>query len=92
MATESPSLTKTDKNLWSAIVAEALAYLKYNAYAHRDHNLIIAWPTKLTLAPDLGDRVMALVEENGLTPGEPLTIPAALEPAPMGVPYWHRCF
>ena len=35
MATESPSLTKTDKNLWSAIVAEALAYLKYNAYAHR---------------------------------------------------------
>jgi len=28
-------MTKTDKNLWSAIVAEALAYLKYNAYAHR---------------------------------------------------------
>lgn len=63
-----------------------------NAYAHRDQNLIVAWPTKLTLAPDLGDRVMALVEENGLTPGEPLTIPAELEPAPMGVPYWHRCF
>ena len=35
MARESPSMTKTDKNLWSAIVAEALAYLKYNAYAHR---------------------------------------------------------
>ncbi len=35
MASESPSMTKTDKNLWSAIVAEALAYLKYNAYAHR---------------------------------------------------------
>jgi VIT1/CCC1 family predicted Fe2+/Mn2+ transporter/rubrerythrin len=35
MATESPSMTKTDRNLWSAIVAEALAYLKYNAYAHR---------------------------------------------------------
>jgi len=28
-------MTKTEKNLWSAIVAEALAYLKYNAYAHR---------------------------------------------------------
>tara|TARA_Y100001934_G_scaffold246371_1_gene305329 strand:+ start:781 stop:1998 length:1218 start_codon:yes stop_codon:yes gene_type:complete len=63
-----------------------------NAYARRDHNLIIAWPTKLTLAPDLGDRVMALVEDSGLTPGEPLTIPATLEQAPMGVPYWHRCF
>lgn len=35
MASKSPSLSKTDKNLWSAIVAEALAYLKYNAYAHR---------------------------------------------------------
>ena len=35
MASKSPSMTKTDKNLWSAIVAEALAYLKYNAYAHR---------------------------------------------------------
>ncbi|MQG10941.1 MAG: hypothetical protein FI716_05500 [SAR202 cluster bacterium] len=35
MATESPSMSKTDRNLWSAIVAEALAYLKYNAYAHR---------------------------------------------------------
>ena len=35
MASEPPSLTKTEKNLWSAIVGEALAYLKYNAYAHR---------------------------------------------------------
>ena len=35
MASESPSMTKTDKNLWSAIVAEAMAYLKYNAYAHK---------------------------------------------------------
>jgi len=35
MATELPSMTKTDRNLWSAIVAEALAHLKYNAYAHR---------------------------------------------------------
>ncbi len=35
MASESPSMTKTEKNLWSAIVAEAMAYLKYNAYAHR---------------------------------------------------------
>ncbi len=35
MATESPSMSKTDRNLWSAIVSEALAHLKYNAYAHR---------------------------------------------------------
>ena len=35
MASDSLSLTKTERNLWSAIVAEALAHLKYNAYAHR---------------------------------------------------------
>ncbi|MCK0154108.1 FAD-dependent oxidoreductase [Alcanivorax sp. S6407] len=63
-----------------------------NAYARRDRNLIITWPTKLTLAPDLGDRVMALVKEHGLQPGEPMTLPAELKQAPMGVPYWHRCF
>lgn len=35
MTTKSRSLTKTEKNLWSAIVAESLAYMKYNAFAHR---------------------------------------------------------
>ena len=35
MPPESTALTKTEKNLWSAIVGEAMAYLKYNAYAHR---------------------------------------------------------
>ena len=35
MAAEPSMLTKTDKNLWNAIVSEALAYLKYNAYAHK---------------------------------------------------------
>ena len=35
MPPESTATTKTDRNLWSAIVGEAMAYLKYNAYAHR---------------------------------------------------------
>ena len=35
MTTEPISLSKTERNLWNAIVAEALAYLKYNAYAHK---------------------------------------------------------
>ena len=34
--TANPSaLTRTERNLWNAIVSEALANLKYNAYAHR---------------------------------------------------------
>ena len=35
MPPESTASTKTDRNLWRAIVGEAMAYLKYNAYAHR---------------------------------------------------------
>ena len=35
MASDPSTLTKTERNLWNAIVAEALAYLRYNAYAHR---------------------------------------------------------
>ena len=35
MTSDAAGLTRTDKNLWNAIVGEALAYLKYNAYAHR---------------------------------------------------------
>ena len=35
MASDSPTLTKTERNLWHAIVGEAMAYLKYNAYAHK---------------------------------------------------------
>ena len=33
MSLDASTLTKTQRNLWNAIVSEALAYLKYNAYA-----------------------------------------------------------
>ncbi len=29
------TMTKTDRNLWNAIVSEAMAHLKYSAYAHK---------------------------------------------------------
>jgi vacuolar iron transporter family protein len=35
MTLDASGLTRTEKNLWNAVVGEALAYLKYNAYAHR---------------------------------------------------------
>lgn len=35
MTSQAARLSRTDRNLWNAIVSEALAYLKYNAYAHR---------------------------------------------------------
>lgn len=39
-----------------------------SAYAVRDKNLIVSWPTKLTLAPDLGDQVLQLLD--GFSPLE----------------------
>lgn len=35
MTSDSLKLSKTERNLWNAIVAEALANLKYNAYSHK---------------------------------------------------------
>ena len=35
MASDLPDLSQTDRNLWNAIVGEAMAYLKYNAFAHK---------------------------------------------------------
>ena len=35
MANVKRTLTKTDRNLWNAIVGEAIANLKYNAFAHK---------------------------------------------------------
>ena len=29
------TLTKTERNLWNSIISEAMAYLKYSAYAHK---------------------------------------------------------
>ncbi len=62
-----------------------------NAYARRDRNLIITWPTKLALAPDLGDRVQALIGAQGLKPGPAFDLPA-LPLAPLGRPRWHSLF
>jgi VIT1/CCC1 family predicted Fe2+/Mn2+ transporter/rubrerythrin len=35
MADIQQTLTKTERNLWNAIISEAMAQLKYNAYAHK---------------------------------------------------------
>ena len=35
MPDKEKALSKTERNLWNAIVSEAMALLKYNAYAHK---------------------------------------------------------
>ena len=62
-----------------------------NAYAVRRNNLVVTWPTKLTLAPDLGDRVLALLDAApGQTPAPSLD--ASAERCRVAVPRWENLF
>lgn len=62
-----------------------------NAWARRDGNLVVTWPTKLTLAPDLGERVVRLLDEAGAAPRHPRPdLPDTLERARPGRPDWYR--
>ena len=48
------------------------------AYLHAAGPLLVTWPTKLTLSPDLGDSVCADLQRQGLTPGGATNAAAAL--------------
>lgn len=48
------------------------------AYLHAAGPLLVTWPTKLTLSPDLGDSVCAELQRQGLTPGSAPSAAAAL--------------
>lgn len=62
-----------------------------NAFAQRDKNLIVSWPTKLTLAPDLGDKVTALLAD--LPPSRSnIELDPQLPRATLGAPAWHNLF
>jgi hypothetical protein len=62
-----------------------------NAYAVRRKNLVVTWPTKLTLAPDLGDRVCDLLADLPATaPATP--VPAALPRCQVARPRWQQMF
>ena len=39
-----------------------------SAFSHAEHNYIVAWPTKLALAPDLSDQVQQLLTQQQITP------------------------
>lgn len=62
------------------------------AYLHAAGPLLVTWPTKLTLSPDLGDSVCAELQRQGLAPGIAPNAAAALAahfPFPgLAVPRW----
>lgn len=56
------------------------------AYAALRGATVVTWPTKLSLAPDLGDKVLALLPP----PAHPAPVRLPLPPAEIGSPPWAR--
>jgi glycerol-3-phosphate dehydrogenase len=62
-----------------------------NAFLHEQDNLLVGWPTKLALAPDFADRVLAAFERDGIKPGQHPALPALPRPV-IAAPVWEELF
>ncbi len=62
------------------------------AYAHEEKNAIVTWPTKLTLAPDLGDRILALIKQQGVTQNTYSNELSSLPKASIAIQKWESLF
>ncbi|MGH2291210.1 NAD(P)/FAD-dependent oxidoreductase [Pseudomonas capeferrum] len=60
-----------------------------NAFIADQQRLLVGWPTKLALAPDFSDRVIAMFERDGIRPGAQADLSGLPRPA-LGVPAWER--
>jgi len=58
-----------------------------NAFLTEQNKLLIGWPTKLALAPDFADRVLAALERDGIQPGQHPALPDLPRP-PQARPVW----
>lgn len=61
----------------------------FAAYAGGISNVTVAWPTKLTLAPNLANEILALLQHVGITPGSEAS-PHPLLAAHLAVPTFAR--
>ncbi|CAD5106514.1 NAD(P)/FAD-dependent oxidoreductase [Zestomonas carbonaria] len=60
-----------------------------NAFLAEQGRLLVGWPTKLALAPDFADRVLASLERAGIQPGERPPLPELPRP-PLARPVWEE--
>ncbi|MFJ3446677.1 NAD(P)/FAD-dependent oxidoreductase [Pseudomonas sichuanensis] len=60
-----------------------------NAFLAEQQRLLVGWPTKLALAPDLTDRVLASLERDGIRPAARPDLTDLPRP-PLGVPAWEQ--
>ncbi|MEB3901055.1 FAD-dependent oxidoreductase [Pseudomonas juntendi] len=60
-----------------------------NAFLTQQQRLLVGWPTKLALAPDFADRVLASLEHDGIRPAAQPDL-AELPRPTLGVPAWEQ--
>ena len=60
-----------------------------NAFLADEGRLLVGWPTKLALAPDFADRVIASLQRDGIQPHATEPLPALPKP-PMGIAAWEQ--
>ena len=60
-----------------------------NAFIADQQRLLVGWPTKLALAPDFSDRVIAKLERDGIRPSVQADLSGLPRPA-LGVPAWEQ--
>ncbi|WP_213875557.1 FAD-dependent oxidoreductase [Pseudomonas sp. dw_358] len=60
-----------------------------NSFLADQQGLLVGWPTKLALAPDFADRVLACLERDAVKPGVHSPLPTLPRPA-LGVPVWDQ--
>lgn len=62
-----------------------------NAFLHEQGTLLVGWPTKLALAPDFADRVLAALVRDGIQPAQHAPLPALPRPT-VAPPAWEELF
>ncbi|CAE6947852.1 MULTISPECIES: NAD(P)/FAD-dependent oxidoreductase [Pseudomonas] len=62
-----------------------------NAFLADEGALIVGWPTKLALAPDFADRVMASLKRDAIVPAEHPALPELKQPE-VAQPIWEHMF
>lgn len=60
-----------------------------NAFLAEQSSLLVGWPTKLALAPDFADRVLAALDRDGVQPGRHAPLPQLPRP-PVAQPAWEE--
>ena len=60
-----------------------------NAFLAEQGSLLVGWPTKLALAPDFAERVIAALERDGIQPGRHAPLPELPRP-PQAQPVWEE--